>query len=767
MFSKKSIHYLVASVLSISMAGCGEFLKGKKAEPEVIEFTDTRFVCLQKVPNQIQKFSIGEAQESEIRSGFDCVSEALRYFNKRTFGSVKGAYSSEEMRNFFGKYFLKENNVSPEFAAELMKIKRALLGGSVTSITKQEITSLIRILAIMRDEFVEMAPHMKILLLQKSPQTVQWDNVSVATEQLRRSFQRLLDKTQIADSDYGFEDAKKALAGFAEFVRGGQPTFAPYERYSTWVPAVEAVKNVLMGKRVHFADLDQWKDSLNTLLELYELFLRYHYSLQDLKFEDAGKVRQASQFVGQTLKLLQNAHQMKFTGRIPIEDIDNLIVQIRPLMDVKLSEKALKKAYRTVLMKILNPGERGDSRAFLGLERKHLATFQREFNIWRLQQSFIDSLEKESSAGGVTQQSLYRRYLQFNKSYVIERGLSDDPFEQNALSNAWEDLADLLKSSLPLMFDEKGRLVIDHRHADRPQTWRSMTKANLMRALSRLLILGYGDNTQGHLSAAKMTKAGLIAWYDDFSDLGKEVKAFDPRSANSGARSFLEANFFTFSGNGNDVMDHRETFEFVSTLFSAGLGISDDVREHMVAARCTVAQNDVFDFPFIKEDCFKNQLRKHLAVYFNNMPGMVNYVKSLSQPQWEEFYHHLSVAAAVDDQKKGFVETANIRSMVMILHYIEAIVVLYDRDRSQGLSLAEVYAAAPRFMSFFKTVGKTNSETLLEEGFAYLVFKGSIPGAGALAGFQWSKLWGLDEAQRMEIVRLFGTLKKQMSTDSL
>lgn len=762
MFFKQAVQVVTAFVLSLSVTGCSEFLSGKKAEPEVIEFTDTRLVCLQKVPKQIQKLSVGEADESDIRLGFTCVADALRYFNKRTFGSVQGAYTSEEMRNFFGKYFLKENNVTPEFASELMKIKRALLGGSVSFITKEEITRLISILGIVQDEFVQLSPHMKILLLQVPPKAVEWDSVSSANEQLRRSLQRLLDKTQVADSEYGFEDAKKALVGFAEFIRGAQP-FAPYERYSRWVPAVEAVKNVLMGKRAHFVDLLQWKDSLNTILDLYELSLKYHYSLQELTFENAMRVRQGSQFVAQALKLLQNAHQMKSTGRIPTEDLDYLIEQVLPLMDIKISEKALKKTYRAVLMKILDPMARGDSRTLLGLEKKHLATLQREFNIWRLQQSFIDNTTRGSSGSGITAKELYDSYLKFNKSFIIDWGLSDDPYEQQALHKSWEDLGDLLKSPVLLMFNDDGRLVIDEQSAHIKQSWASLTKANLMRALSRMLLLGYGNNTQDHLTAAGMTKPGLISWYDDFQELGLELKAFDPRAANSGARSFLEANFFTFSGNGNDLMDHRETYEFVSTLFSAGLAISEDVRKHMLAARCAVAEKDVFGFALLREDCFKIQLRQHLGAYFNNLPGMVRYVNSLNSAQWEEFYRYLSIAAEVDKQKKGFVETANIRSAVMILHYIEAIVVLYDRDRSQALSLDEVYAAAPRFMSFFKTVSATSYDTLLKEGFAYLVFKGSIPGAADLAGFQFSKMWGLDEAQRMEIVRLFGTLKNQMN----
>ncbi|WP_374073750.1 hypothetical protein [Bdellovibrio bacteriovorus] len=762
MFSKFKVNIAMVSLLALSSVGCSEFLTGKKAEPEVIEFSDARFACLKDLPTQLKKFSVGDAVESDVRGGVDCMNEALRYFNKRTFGSIESGYTVEEMRKFFGKYFLKENNVSPEFAAELMKIKRALLGGSTLYITKDEIVRLIEILNIVRDEAVQLAPHMKVLLSQSDQKTAEWEKITSATAQLRTSLQRLLVNTQVVKSEYTFEDAKKALSGFSSFIRGSEP-FAPYDLYSEWVPVVEGVKNLLMGQRAYFVDLKQWGDSLDTFIDLYELALKYHYTLSDLKFEDAGKLRQGSQFLNQTIKLLLNSHQMKTTGRIPVEDIDYLIDQALPKLSISIQPKSLKKTYRAVLIKILDPEKKSNPRALLGLERKHLATLIGEFNIWRLQQSFIDNIPLADFDGGLSQAELLAVYNRFNKNFVIEKGLTDDAFEQKALQRAWDDLGELLKNPVPVSFNKEGRLIIDANVGTAKQTWASLMKANLMRALSRFLLLGYGEKTEERLSEAGMTKKGLVAWYDDFQELGLDLKAFDPRSANSGSRSFLEANFFTFSGNGNDLMDQKETYEFVSTLFAAGLSTSGAVSEHMVAAKCGVKEKDVFGQPFFKEDCFKDQFKKHINVYFNNMPGLVHYVHSLNSAQWNEFYNFLAVASATVDQKAGHVETANIRTMVTILHYIEGVLVMYDKDKNQRLSLDEVYGASPRFTPFFRTITDTKSETLLQEGFAYLVFKGGIPGASDLAGFQFSKMWGVGEATRMEIVRLFGALKDQLN----
>ncbi|UOF01714.1 hypothetical protein [Bdellovibrio reynosensis] len=757
---KKIVSRALACGIALSSVGCSEFLNGKKTEPEVIEFSDTRFKCLQAIPAQLKLYSIGEAQAEEVKQGFNCMSEALRYFNKRTFGSIDGGYTVEEMRRFFGKYFLKQNNVTPEFAAELMKIKRALLGGSTAYITKDEITRLIDILNAVRDEAVTLAPHMKVILLISKKGELPWETISSATEQLRLSLQKLLEKTQIAKSDYSFDDAKRALAGFGEFIRGEEP-FAPYERYSNWVGVVEAVKNVLMGQQAQFTGLYQWNDSLNTLISLYEMALKYHYSLSDLKFDNKEKLSQASQFMEQGLHLLGNAHQMKTKGLIPVADIDNLIDQALPRITKQIRTKSIKKTYRAVLMKILDPERKMDSRSVLGLEKKHLASLQREFNIWRLQQEFIDGLGDDKNIF-LTQAQLVSAFESFDKNKSVDAAARDDAFEQSALLAAWQDVGELYKSSMTVSFTAEGKLAIAKAAAIR-HTWASLTKGNIMRALSRLLLLGYGESRQERMSKVGMNETGLVGWYADFLELGLDAGAFDPRSANSGTRSFLEANFFTFSGDGNALMDQKESFEFVSTLFAAGLASSEGLQSESLAAHCAVAELDVFGKPYLQEECFKQNLKNNFAKYFANLPGMVRYIADLNQARWEEFYRHLAVASAAPNQKVGFVETANIRTMVTILHYIEAVVVIFDKDGNTKLSLEEVYDASPRFTPFFKTIKKITNQTLLEEGFAYLVFKGTIPGAADLTGFQLQKLWGIKDAERMEIVRLFGTLKDELN----
>ncbi|MNL15703.1 hypothetical protein D3C87_1367090 [compost metagenome] len=249
---------------------------------------------------------------------------------------------------------------------------------------------LFDILATVRDESVLVAPHIRTLLNQAEKNETQWEATSSGIEQLRKSLHRILEKTQFAKSDYSFDDVKKALTGFSEFVRGSEP-FAPYEVYAEWIPLVEAVKNVLIGQKAQISTLTQWKDGLDSFLDLYELVLKYSYVIGDVKFEKQSELRQMTLFVNQTMDLITRSHQMKTTGRIPLEDIDTLIDQVMKRSTWSLRASSLKETYRWVLLKILEPERKHDTRGLVGLEKKHLAALRREISVWRLAQSFIDT----------------------------------------------------------------------------------------------------------------------------------------------------------------------------------------------------------------------------------------------------------------------------------------------------------------------------------------------------------------------------------------
>ena len=88
-------------------------------------------------------------------------------------------------------------------------------------------------------------------------------------------------------SDYTFGDAMKLMSGLATFVAGSRQVPA-FERAAEWLPVIEAGKNVLFGEQAAFAGAPDWFAALRTLVDIYDVALRYHYLVKNGQFTDLG-----------------------------------------------------------------------------------------------------------------------------------------------------------------------------------------------------------------------------------------------------------------------------------------------------------------------------------------------------------------------------------------------------------------------------------------------------------------------------------------------
>jgi hypothetical protein len=426
-----------------------------------------------------------------------------------------------------------------------------------------------------------------------------------------------------------------------------------------------------------------------------------------------------------------------------------------------------------MILRALEPQRSGDTRALMALRRTHLQSLRRELNIWRLAQSFTDQVVWDRD-GFATQSEVVAQYERFQSAQVINGGLEKDLFEREALHAAWKEYGSLLKARNFVGFDAKGRLLISTKKSDQKlserHSWKSLFKLNLMRSVTRLLMISYGNQSPQSLAQSTMDNQSLRKWYEEFNEIGTELKAFDKRSLDPGQRSFHEANFFTFSGNGDDKMSFDETFEFISFLFGAGLGSSTDIQNSLSKAGCEVPEKDIFDFFMFNETCYKNQLRTRFSEAFANLPQLTEEVAKMKPAQWDDYFAALTGATRVSDPRGSRIEMADLRTAVMVLHYVESLLKIYDKNQNQSLSIEEIEAAFPRFVSFLRTAKPGVSDANLSDAFAYMLFYGEIPSTAQVALFKVAKAmrWAspLPEAGRAQIIKVFQVLKADMGPSS-
>lgn len=745
----------------LALTACGDFLKGRKSEDRVIELSDDKFKCMNDLPNLVADFSAGEAKEPNIRASAGCLREALTYFRLRTKGSIQDAYSDEDLRKFFAKYFLKNQDISPEMVRGLMKLKKALFAGSETAVTKTEIDRLVTVLKVLEEELVHLAPHVKVLLGMEKRALVP-EQLRRSISQARTSLQVLLRQVDLSRSDYNFNEAQELFSGLSAFAQAGKPN-AAVSQIQEWVPLVEAVKNIFFGEDAALQGLRDWSQAVETVVSLYDITLQYNYFLKNNTFNSPRELKIALGFGDEILRLLENSAQMKRTGAIPFAAFDQLIDQVfgKNLLNLPLQAGTLKELYRKIVLGMLDPIRHGDTRGADSLQKIHLLSLRRELNIFRLNQTFADSTKAD-----LTRDQLMRALTDFSAENAL-KSIVSDPAEKEAALAGWGKFRELLLKRRPVAFTPAGRAWITEDLQSLRWTWRSLTRLNLMHALVRGFMLGYGDDRDP--IRAGCTEKEMIHWYADFQKAGIEMRAFDPRSGNSGARSFKEASFFTYSGNGDDRVDMDEMFEFVSFLVSGGLGNVNDIRTQMEARGCAVSETDIFGLKQFNESCLRKELRANFETLFDNLPGAVAYVKSLNNEQWEAFIGSWLAASRDSDPAKGLVETSDLRTATMIIHYSESLFTSYDANLDNRLGVEEIRLAAPRFMSFLKTISPVQYDSFITEAFVALVLTGKKPDAWGLSRYwgnnflSWIGITNSTTADRGQLLRVFGTLRQELA----
>lgn len=753
----KSSFLLFALCLQL---GCGEFLNNKKQVNQVIEFKAQKFECIDLLPEQAKKLSNGELSKEEIHALFDCSSQAIQYFKEKTFGKHQNAYTPAEIRNFFGKFLLKENNFSADFSSQVMKLKQILIGGSDQLVTKDELEEVLQILVILKDEATVLSPHLPLLLAQ-NPMPTNWKEITQATDQLKKSLVRLVVKTQLTKTDFTFEEVKNIVHAFADF-KGQNITQRRASRLESLLNDSEYLFKVLMGDKSHFQTKKDWTRGISTLTSIFDLYLKGYHLKIEFNLNSRNNNQNLYSLAQNAITIINNSPMMVKRGSLPLDKIDELIKNLLPKYSKNVRVVSAIKIYKIILMRMLDPDRQTDIRALEGLRSVHLHSLSREINLWYLTQKFIDGISFDQK--GLVRISEVKKYFEkYQPTQFLTADIQDNALEQEAIVRSLGDFKALLSKEFPTVFSENGRLQIHPHFGQTVVGWQGLSRANQMLFLTRFLLLGYAQLTDSDsVAQAKLSQQSLTRWYSDFNEIGLDLKAFDPRSGNSGNRSFLEAKYFMVSGNGVGEMSFQETYEFVSVLFASGLGSSKKIYDHMMSQNCGLTSRDIFGYRKVSEACLQAYLKTFAAQYFNNMPRLSSYLQEIGEQEWRVLFGHLFRSSVVVGQVRGEAELANLRTFVTLMHYIESVYSVYDADKNSRLSQQELEVAADRFLPFFRTLRPDMSETVLRQVFLYLIHNGRVPTAYELTKFQYSRMRGLPEIGRLEIARLMGVLKLEL-----
>ncbi len=699
-FSRQIIFTVAFLVSSFVLSGCSEFLKGKPAKQEVLEIKSEDVICLKDLSSQLKKMIRSESTTTEINATFKCLDQTLNQFQNRVEGKQNAdSFTAEELFIIFDK-FHKDAKISKEAANDLLVLKKALLGGSEVVITKTEITDLRGYLIIIKDEVQKLLPYIKMYSFKKEDGPFSRLTIDSGFAQLRSSLKVLLSASKLGKSAYEFSDLKKLLFSLNIVETDQKELLDLAEKVKLLLVGTEPLKN----ESEYTIAIDSFTDLMT--LSSYVL----HGDVQ-FKIESEKQLDKAVQFVEKVLDVLQQSVQFQKHSEIKISALDAIIESVlkKNILPFQVQFSTFQNFYKKLIINVFSDQKNMTTDSLDSLRLVHIKAIQKEIAIFKLNLDFISSVQFQTETDRKNISLLQAQMSTYESVRKLKSWNNFNTEDTAFILDGFKDLKDEFISTKPVTYRFK-KMVLAVNQDIWDMSWEDLARGLYGKMLARELIRGWGNS-------AVITESGFINWYTDFKEFAIEMKTFDPRSESikTAKETFLQANLFTFSGNGDQQVTKPEAFQYLNMLLTGGGQQLQEIREGVAKAGCNLPEQDVFKYPVNDEKCFYDDFKQNYKNYYSNLSYLVGYLSKLSDVQFKSYYDAVMAVARFDQKQIGRIETADIRTLNMTLIYIESLFSAYDQNKNWSLSAAEVRLSYPRFRNFVTDYAHKNAQAELDE----------------------------------------------------
>ena len=774
----RSLLTIVAIVFTTAVivtgSGCAKFGLNELLPPrEPLQIKGGNTACLQNAGVRISDYLEGRGSTDDISAMFSCADDSIQLFLERTKTSTPGNYQPTELRNFLEKYFFGSGQISNALMAETMEFKRSILGGRGDRLTDTELKSLRRILSGVKDQLIKLAPLLPLTLERLSKlEPREQDQALLAVNQTLAEFGSLLAETA---GDYPTVRLE-ALFREIERVTGSEGL----RRFIARLGLVRSLKPVLLGTSQEQFRPEEWPRFLVTMGRIFGILVKGNPLMPD---ETGAFPVDTSCGVGReklthavldAFSLIEDA--IRYHGSlemIPFVEVDRVIdtlVQgdiglVRPITLKRLTRPVFRRFLAGLNEGFL--GREAEGITLLGVERA-----RRAFLDWSDNQKYIQgvfsALGRFDCSELAINPGLIPRYswqemegVSVEAAMGVSRPDELSPRTQAAL----QTFRSVISKSRPLQGVSGTLVEIDARLPSMRHTFNSLRMINILSVGYVLGQQGYRDKkfdpirkSAGNMEA--FVAAELDLMFVDIRDIGVDLQFLDPGASEGGGSRFRDGNLFTYSGNGDDLLDLHEGVELLSFLFSGK--DASLVLHRLLEDECPSVPGGVFGTKLIEIECFKSKLRSNYDAYFSHLPGLVRYLKGSDAVSRNAFLDQMIRVAKANRLNPVYMELLDTDVIAVLPHYLEATYLSYDFDRNGRLNTDEALAAFPKFEPVLKRLANDPKMARkdLEALFTYLLDRGKAPETtGEKLGYLFWKWQGKNgwklNVQRKRILDIF------------
>lgn len=696
----KFIPKCIIALVLLSFSSCGLFGNKNEKSKTIDKQTDG---CLDTLNVKVESYSKGELSEEEWKESFNCVVKQVNDFKKDVRGSeTRNSYNRGDIGALIRKFIITKHSVSDQFIQSMFDLKAAWFGGNTEEITFAELDNFSDLMRFIERETTALIPYLKEYNLNPTPASSL--RLSDAVANLGRNSEKYLSDhvgTYAISKDSFIPFAKELLT----LIDGNVDLVDEYESFT------RSAKVLLFGGDRNLIEARTWPKLVQELFSFYGLYNSYKNidgkdSFTHFNFKNSYEKDEYYLELLKRVKIYTNRILVLNNGYISLDRI-NPVIDCLP-KDFLESDKRL--AIKLDLPSILN----------------HLlkSKVNRSLDLYALNNVF--SFVREAFVGQILVKKLYQKLPDAPTFDVVSNEISKKLTLNitNEERDALKDILDVNRSFVGL-YPTEGSTMFFNYDLRRVRTENQLLQFLWFRKIIRFAFSSYATGPNGVAQTNDLT---LLS--KDFGNILKSFGKFSPDVTYEevSAKRFREGNLFMPNSNGDEYLDQYEATYYLSFLFSSGTTTTKTWDKIINEWRsCSPKHVDEIGRPAVEALCFRDSYYKNVNQLWSSYPFLLNDFKNWSIDERNSFGRDFEIAT----RKHGYTDLPvgeyDIDSMSALPHYVESLMLRFDRNRDNVIDQYELMDSV--WVDYNQNGIQENNEILPG---AYTVFKNSLKGIKGL-----------------------------------
>lgn len=693
----KLIPQIILAFLFYTTVSC-RWVGEKKPEPIKLEIKNLTTDCFTDIGGLFESYLKSELQDQELDSFFNCTEKAIDSFIRRTREQdPELGYSKVEIESLLRDFVINEDkkndrqqssgrdrdrgennlsaetgefeNVSKRYSTLFLIVKRALVGGDSEHFHKSDWIKIKSLLPSVKRFLFETKPYMKYYYFYN-----------------REFYCDRQPKLQLNGTCRRLDDYKRLSTSHEEFSLRFNKFLSDIKLHGSALNKNEIL--ILKDELVRLDHLKKVEPLFNEMIYIFdsfptsehpenwgELFDLAERGLRVMTYVKRAGLQKESYFVPEggvavaaLVKSIIDAFELAFktnsSNRLNQELIERFVLSLNQsgifLDEVSLED--VKEAVSKIGKNIFSKSENSDE-WFIASSK--INQFKFMHNRWIY--SLIDSLEKTSAMD--------------LKDLYVDLLFTDVEDEANSKNQA-EDIFDLIVKPSYVNLVSPGLETKINFQTKNSLSQPNVVKSNFYKTMMSNLVLFVFD-TYGGLFREDQNENKYVVeqaaknFYNDIRQIVVAEGLGSPLSCDAGGRTFLEANLFGYSSNGNDRIEVQEGLEWITMAVSSSSVANKIYNSIRADDDCVIPGSSQFQKrPFLKQDCVKTYVLENYKTHFNHLPHLVQFIDQDGMA--ENFYQNMFEVTRTCGAKELPVSYDEIVYSITLMGYIETLFERYD-----------------------------------------------------------------------------------------